>query len=140
MNIQQFYESFEKRARSNGDSFVALKDSAHEDAQELVRACHGDAMPNDTIYGLIWDIARDLAESEDWDDYFPEPNPYYGVQRAWFTDVPSASDYCDESRAEYGESSEGGIMAQIAQGMAYHMQQIADTIKAGCDQNEEEEG
>lgn len=127
MNIQQFSQAFCTMSRPNGASFVAIDETSPfaDEARDLACICHGDAMPNDIIYGMISRIADGLAE--DGEDYAPEPSCYYADQKAWFSQVPSAQEYCDEALSEFGACS--GVMSLISWGMVLHMNEICGIIR-----------
>jgi hypothetical protein len=84
------YDALETRKRNNGKEFICLKDGSPDWMTEVISTAHGDAMPDDTIYGIIERAAGALhdAEAEDEDAaqeaiYELEPDCYTNDLTAW---------------------------------------------------------
>ena len=50
---EQLSAAFETKKRNDGQEFVSLKDGSPEWMTDVIRATHGDKLPDDTVYAFI---------------------------------------------------------------------------------------
>jgi hypothetical protein len=58
-------DALEWRVRGEDQNYVALKDGSPEWMTEVIRAAHGDKMPDDTTYEFCKKCAEAIAEAEE---------------------------------------------------------------------------
>jgi hypothetical protein len=85
---EQLSAAFETKKRNDDNEFVSLKDGSPEWMTDVVRAAHGDKLPDDTVYAFIEKAADALANASE--DAEPsdvileiEPDPYTAGLTAW---------------------------------------------------------
>lgn len=116
MNIQQladkYYQSFELKTRKNGERFYCVKDDCKDDQlTELIRTAHGDMMPDDYKYQYIHDALEAISEqSNDDNDYSPEPDIYTRDLLKWVSSNLTRTDYCNQAIEELGCTSFDSIL------------------------------
>src|ERR1700730_15315183 len=81
-------QAFQTKKRNDSNEFVSLKDGSPDWMTEVVRAAHGDKLPDDTVYAFIEKAADALADADE--DAEPsdvileiEPDPYTAGLTAW---------------------------------------------------------
>lgn len=117
-----FNDSLEQRERSDGSKFYCLKDDAPEWMQEACRAAHGDMMPNDWTYRLIYRMADYIASSLEADssscideiiaDGADYAIPDYNSERLdWLSSHGSRVDLLDDFLSDCGDPKLGVMVA-----------------------------
>jgi hypothetical protein len=89
--IDEMYAAFESDKRNDGDMFYKLKSGSPEWMTDVIHAVHGDKLPDDTVYEMIYEAISRLIELDDdaTDDdmteaiYEMEPDPYTSNLTAW---------------------------------------------------------
>jgi hypothetical protein len=81
-------KAFQTKKRNDGNEFVSLKDGSPSWMTDVIRATHGDKLPDDTVYAFIEKAADALANASE--DAEPsdvileiEPDPYTAGLTAW---------------------------------------------------------
>lgn len=99
---KQLSDAFETGKRINGDDFVHLKAGSPQWMTDVVRAVHGDKLPDDTVYAFIEKCANVIAESEYPADaiYEIEPDVYTHDLTAWLHARADHTEYVNEIIAE----------------------------------------
>jgi hypothetical protein len=63
--IDEMYAAFESDKRNDGDMFYKLKSGSPEWMTDVIHAVHGDKLPDDTVYEMIYDALSRLSEIDD---------------------------------------------------------------------------
>lgn len=97
-------EAFETRTRGDGDDavkFYTLKDGSPQWMTDVVRAAHGDFLPDDWRYRAIASAAEALAEGADDVEWSDEMIDTYGHDLLrWLSSNLNRAYYCDEALEE----------------------------------------
>lgn len=126
--------AFETRTRTNGDSFVCLKDDSPEWMTDIVRAAHDGSLPDDWTYQAVRECVDLLADGADPDDTAPEPDVYTSELLKW---APGHVDLIDQTMADFGPFSSLCDLLMAAQGET--LRSIMATIGAALAERAEEE-
>jgi hypothetical protein len=135
------YGCFEARKRLDGESYVALRDDAPEWLSGLVRAAHGDMLPDDWRYdaihsalGFLHDTDPD-SEDEAWDlsGEFADSNVdvYTGPRLAWLASNLQRAGYCDSAAAEFGADDDASITEQVGLGQYAESSEVFGEVLRG---------
>src|SRR5689334_2352080 len=86
-------KAFQTKKRNDGNEFVSLKDGSPSWMTDVVRAAHGDKLPDDTVYAFIGKAADAIADADE--DADPqdviseiEPDSYTSDLTAWLNARP----------------------------------------------------
>lgn len=118
------YAAFEARQRDDDTSYVTLRDDAPGWLHDLVRAAHGDMLPDDWRYASIraaLGAINDAGEGADLDDLAHEwadghVDVYTGARLAWLASDLNRAGYCDDAVDEGLVSPDAGIVDRIGAG------------------------
>jgi hypothetical protein len=82
---EKLSKALETKKRNDGNEFVSLKDGSPAWMTDVIRATHGNKLPDDTTYAFIERAADAIADSEDPQDAIAEiePDPYTAGLTAW---------------------------------------------------------
>lgn len=137
---QEFADAFEVRHRDNGQAFHCLKDGTPQWISDAVYKAHedGDLMPNDWTYRLVANLALEMSERMNGNNWRED---YAGLEEIAEAVVPcynhEALDWLsshafrlhrvDSFIVEYG-FPEPGLVAAIFDAIQIEALQIADFI------------
>jgi hypothetical protein len=147
-NIHQLagiaYNAFERIERGE-DYITTLKDDAPEWVRDLVRAAHGDMLPDDWRYDAIrsalWvhihnDESHDLDEmGTEWADGYGDV--YTGARLKWLASNLNRPAYCDEAREE-GLSAGEDIVELIGAGQYMEAREVWGLVVTALEERAEE--
>ena len=131
-------ERFKWQARENGDRYVSLKDGSPEWLSDLVRAAHGDFLPDDWRYERIHSALESIADCDvstqaelhelgpGWAD--GPVDVYTGARLEWLASHLQRPNYCDEAISELGAPLEPDIIATIGYGQYTEAREVFDSI------------
>lgn len=129
------YRCFETATRDDGSHYVRTRDDAPEWVGDLVRAAHGDMLPDDWRYQAIRDALGaidDAGADADLDDLgheFADGNvdTYTGERIAWLGSHASRAGYCDEAADEFG-GEDLGIVERIGLGQYAELREVYASV------------
>lgn len=110
-HAQAMARRFTRRTRTDGTTYTTLTDEADEWMRDLVRAAHGDMLPDDWRYDAIASAVEFIAENEDYDDRADEwadgmVDVYSSALLEWFGSRGASAAYVQEARDEWGDAGE----------------------------------
>lgn len=129
----QAYKSFEQRSRDGGADYVTLRDDAPEWVRDLVRAAHGEFLPDDWRYASIMSAVGAIADEEiepgddagdlefSWAD--GNVDTYNSDRTAWLASNLTRPGYCDEAADELA-TDDTDIMSRIGLGQFVESREI----------------
>jgi hypothetical protein len=124
--------SFELATRDNGEKYFRLREGHPQWMQDVIRAAHGDMMPDDQRYEMIRDIVgcvneRDPSEWEDSDTAHEICDSlvdvYYSGLTAWLASHIDRIGYCDQAAEDMGAVS-GDMNQRLMAGQYTEYQEI----------------
>lgn len=145
------YDAFERRTRDDGSVFVTLRDEAPDWVQPIVRAAHGDMLPDDFAYEACRDAfgwIHDNDGDEDGAGEFADENvsAYTRDLLAWVSSNLERVGYCDEAAEEFGDDGKGGLVRLLSLGQYLELSNIYGEVYRGLvdafdelDQDDDEE-
>lgn len=113
MRIQKLAEqlsaAFETKKRNDEKEFVCLKDGSPSWMTEVIRAAHGDKLPDDTTYAFVEKAADAIADSEDPQEAILEiePDAYTAGLTAWLNARVDHVYYLTETLDEIAQAGLG---------------------------------
>ncbi len=119
---EQYRPLFEKRERSEGEEYFRLSDDAPEELESLVQEAHGDFLPDDWRYRLIWEALISLEEAEPEDEpledlyQWIEADTYTSDLLKWFGSNSRRIAYVDEARDHFGCENFESVIDEIRVG------------------------
>jgi hypothetical protein len=133
---------FTAAQRTDGSTYYTLTAAAPETLRDAVRECHGDHMPNDTVWELCADVWQWIDEHAHYADVPDSDNAAhmaadyladgqwcaYFDRRRWFSGDPLAPDACEQWREEYG--GVGSVDDMIGGGLYVRLRSIAEILGA----------
>ena len=131
--IDLMYEAFTTKKRDNGEDFYLLKDGSPQWMTDVVHAVHGDTLPDDTIYKMIYDALSTLTELDEEAEedkmrdaiYSMEPDVYTSNLTAWINKRNNHVYYLTEALEEF-DIKDGFQALSMAQKM--QMDEIGDAL------------
>lgn len=127
--------------RTSGAEFVHLKDGSPQWMTDVIRAVHGDKLPDDTVYRFIQESADALAEY-DADGTEPieaiyeiQPSIYTHELTGWLHERADHVEYLNEALQEYEGTNSAYDLLSIAQkaqidevgaALLHELEQLAD--------------
>lgn len=138
---REAYESFERKTREDGTSYVARKDEAPEWVADVIREAHGDMLPDDFRYQTIRDAFGAIADaSGDLDDagheFADDADVYNADLLAWVGSHGMRAGYVDEAREEFGEPRD--FFHGLQMGQYAERREIFDVVLAELRRREDE--
>lgn len=131
---EAFAGSFEQAERSDGETFIRLRSGSPTWMTDIVRAAHGEMLPDDWRYACIAAAAEHIAQYDSEDEAQDADGPfadgqvdvYTSDRYDWLSSHGYRSGYCDEAREEYGYSPAEAmtIEDQIALGQYYEASEV----------------
>jgi len=135
-------DMFTAAQRTDGSTYYTLTAAAPETLRDTVRECHGDHMPNDTVWELCADVWGALSDHVDNGSDPTDPECHHDIaddlaggqwcsyydRRRWFSGDPLAPDACEEWREDYGGA--GSVDDMIGGGLYLRLRGIAETLGA----------
>lgn len=141
---EEFAQAFETRTRDNGDKFTCLKEHSPEWMTDVIRAAHGDMLPDDYKYRMISEIADSLIENnpDDWDESRHEivdglVDVYNMDRLRWLASDLCRASYCDDAAEEGYIGSEASMFERIGVGQYQEYQEIFDAVVEGLTEQAE---
>ena len=136
--IEQFANAFRVEQRPHHGSFFKLADGSADWMTKLVHEAHGDMLPEDTRYKMIYEVADALNDAythEDGEvslddiDVFEICDPLVSVYNndriQWLASRVDRASYVDDERAEgYFEGQDADIFTQLGVGMYREYEEI----------------
>lgn len=112
---------FDTAERADGKRFVRTRDGAPEWVADIVREAHGDFLPDDWRYQVIWDAVAHIEEFGDDEDIafqFADSHVdvYTSDRLAWLASNLNRASYCDEAQEEGLVTQDADIIARIGLG------------------------
>lgn len=111
--------AFEGDTRTNGETFLRLRDGSPEWMTTICYQAHDEAklLPDDWRYAFIEEAVDALAEHEDADEALArlEPDIYTGKLTAWLHSLNSRVYYLGEALTECGPFRDGFQLLATAQ-------------------------
>lgn len=143
----KLYEALETKERDNGDKFSCLKDGSPKWMTEVIRAVHGEKLPDDTTYSMIEAAASAIADGGDSDNTAEdsiaelEPDVYTAGLTKWLASRADHVYYLTEALEQF-EPKDG--FALLAQAQKIQMDEIGFALiheleKQVAEQEETEE-
>lgn len=112
-------QAFEHDKRNDGQEFAKLKDGSPQWMTDVIRACHGDKLPDDTVYEFVERCADALADYDgEPSDAITEiePDPYTNDLTGWLHARNDHVYYLSEALEEFGGDIRDGFqLLAIAQ-------------------------
>lgn len=112
-------QAFESATRTNGATFLKLRDNAPYWMTTVCRQAHDEAklLPDDWRYAFIEEAVDALGEHEDADDALAslEPDIYTVELTAWLHSLNSRVYYLSEALTECGPCKDGFQLLAMAQ-------------------------
>lgn len=130
--VHVFAAAFEPRTRNDGSTFWTTRDDAPEWVSDIVRDAHAGALPCDWRYDKIADLAHDLRDVSDPDDFDVmewadrATDVYTSDLLAWMG-LAYAVDAVDDAAVEWGMDTKG-VIEQIMAGQCYMLAEIAGVV------------
>lgn len=131
---RELSEAFTAGPRISDDTkrpIRTLRDGAPEWMHDVVRAAHGDMLPDDWRYEMIENAAGALSDTDDEDDAreIIENNvPVYNADLLrWLGSHGGRAGYCDDAADEYGVR---GIMNLIQLGFMVEAREVFESVLA----------
>jgi hypothetical protein len=120
---------FRAGQRDTKETYYYLEDHPKKPiAQEIVRACHGDMMPDNYKYSFIRECLLQIREVTDgnYDDIDVEADVYTADLLRWLSSNLTRTGYMDQAATDYGpfEQFEHHLMA----GQSLEKKEILDTL------------
>lgn len=143
------YDAFQTKTRDNGEEFVCLKDGSPEWMANVVRAAHGDMLPDDFRYSFIKEAAgaiHDAGDDADLDDaaaeFSDEVDLYNSDLLRWVGSSVTRASYCDDAMEELGQPD--GLFKLLQWGQAEERREVFELVVSSLlelaeDANEGEE-
>lgn len=127
-----FHDAFEIRTRHNGRPFLCLKDGSPQWMTDIAQAAHGDMMPDDVRYSMIYRIASDLENAEDWEELHElidgNVDVYTYRLTEWLASHVDRVGYCDTAFGEGLVNPDHGLVRLIAAGQYQEYSEIAYSL------------
>lgn len=122
---EQMSRAFEKRERTNGDEFWALKDGSPEWMTDVCHKAHDDSdmMPDDWRYQFIVEAVNAISEHEGDDEDIAEAvntieaDVYTSRLTGWLHSRVSRIEWMDQASEAYGKFDTISDHLQMAQSM-----------------------
>lgn len=128
---RQLSESFERRARDNGEKFYTLRDGSPQWMTDAVHAAHGDMLPDDWRYEAIALAADTLAQAEDddLDDLGHEwadgaVDTYNADRLRWVASNLNRPYYVDDAREEGLIEPGADLLTQLGVGQYQELREV----------------
>jgi hypothetical protein len=129
--------AFERRTRTDGEEFVALKDTAPEWLQPIVMDAHGEFLPEDWRYACIeaaFDAIADCGEDAEQGDVGHEfadgyVDVYTGERLRWLASNLNRQGYVDQAREEFGPRE--GIAEDVGMGQFVEALEVFNLVWEG---------
>jgi hypothetical protein len=135
MDIQDLADklahSFETAARSDGETFLKLKDGCPDWMQELVRYAHNNMPPDDIRYKMICEACESIADYVDEDaecEFADSVDVYSSDLTNWLASSQYRPAYVDDAVSEMGHA-ESGIDDHIMQGQYTERLEVYNLVK-----------
>lgn len=102
------FEAMERRKRDNGEGFYVLKVGSPDWMTDVIRAAHGDMLPDDWRYATIHNLCSALSDDhDDIEDARGEivdgaVDVYTSALTAWLASSVHRLAYCDQAAQEFG--------------------------------------
>lgn len=133
--VSALSRAFMRDTRTSGEEFTRLADDSPEWMRDIVRACHGNMMPDDWRYRMIEECADALADREpdQWEDDSHEiadslVDVYNGPRLQWLASRLDRSAYVDEARDEGLISPDADTFDQLGIGQFMEYREILDLL------------
>ena len=131
--------------RADGTKFKRLVDNHPQWMQDVIRAAHGDRMPNDQVYRMIARIVSNLAEQDEDSDidtlrealYDVKPDIYTNDLTGWLHDRTDNIHYLTEALEEF-EIIDGFQLLTYAQSI--FILEIGEALLAALNNEAESQG
>lgn len=153
--MNEFAESFESRARDDGESYVTTKDDCPEwVSTDLMRELHealDDRMPDDWVYDTIDSIADALCHCEDADEAKEQltsvadtlVDVYNQSRLGWLNSNLNNAYLCDDAQAEGFVSPTADLYTRIGCGQYLAIERLGyaviDAVEQEAQNRDEEE-
>jgi hypothetical protein len=136
---REAYHCFENAERPDGTSFVRVRDGSPQWVSDLVRAAHGDFLPDDWRYISIRAALGDIADNEpdNLDEYRGEwadsnIDTFNAERSAWLSSDLRRAGYCEDAGEEFdfevGSGPRGGVFDLIGLGQYAESEEIYDAV------------
>jgi hypothetical protein len=126
---------FEWRTRDNGDKFICPIDDVPEWLSDLCHAAHGDMLPDDERYKMIYSCVEALENDEPISAI--EPPIYTRELLDWLGSRLDRQSYCDEAMSE-GFGGGDSIMDIIRAGWCQELCEVGNAIESWLETNSED--
>lgn len=141
---QQLYDAFISDTRTNGEKFDRLADGSPQWMTDIVRAAHGDMMPDDMRYTMIRECLSNLVDydPDDWQDRDSEiadslVDVYNTARVRWLASHLSRGAYCDEALEE-GIADRESVYNIIGSGQYMEYREILAQLIGAIEERAEE--
>jgi len=141
---KQLYSHTETKIRDSGEEFITLSEDAPDWAIDIVRAAHGEFLPDDWRYNFIAESCQTIIEYEDDLDSGREslqPDVYNGELLKWLSSNLLRPSYVDEAVSEYSVTTKDfSIMQVIAWGQLKEKEEVFTQLFLALEQLAENNG
>ena len=121
-------QQFETATRPDGTRYVCRKNEhrAEDWIQDMIRAAHGDMLPDDYVYQYASDALDAIAEGDEDGEYsILEPDVYTRDLLNWVGSDLNRVAYVDEAISEGAET----LFDALTRGQLDEKQMVFDTVK-----------
>lgn len=136
-------DALETKTRANGDKYLSRKDGSPAWVQEVIQAAHGDKMPDDTTYAMIYNAASTIADIQSpWEDapleaiQEMEADIYTSDLTAWLHARVDHIYYLNQALEDFGPFEEGTALLMAAQKI--QMDEVGSALIQALEQKAEE--
>lgn len=145
MNIQELasaYQScFEKITRDNGETVWIISDifDKCDNLTNMIRSAHGDMLPDDWRYEFIVEALSDLADCNDPDEVYPEPDIWNHDLLKWVGSHLDRVWYVDEAVQEYGiDARDFSLISTLQMGQTREKEEVLEVVRSHLQEQLEE--
>ena len=131
--VKEFLKYFQITTRPGNDldKIYTTYNHADEALDELVRKAHGDLLPDDFCYEIIYEALYAFADCTSDDELYEvtlEADIYYHQLLKWLSSNLKRIDYCNEARAEFG-LQDTDLMTLVTYGQQMEKDEIVALVR-----------
>lgn len=129
---------FETGKLADGDEYYFVREASPVWVNEMVRAAHGDMLPDDIRYdmivqalGTVSNFDEKVSQDDAQEEMMQVEAPIYTSElTAWLASNVNRYSYCDAAIEEYGASTTAdyGMINRLQMGWSHEFSEVASAV------------